>query len=73
MDKNYLTPVKAIRKKCLECAGGRPKETRECETATCPLYPYRLGRNPRRAGIGGKKACFNSKSITQVGFCEPKQ
>lgn len=47
-----LSPVKAIRVKCLDCAGGM-KEVRLCSTESCPLYPYRMGRNPSRAGIGG--------------------
>jgi hypothetical protein len=47
-----MGPVKAIRAKCLEC-GGSMKEVRLCPAETCPLYPYRMGRNPNRAGIGG--------------------
>ena len=27
---------------------------RICEHSDCPLYPYRMGRNPARAGIGGR-------------------
>ena len=46
-----LTPVRAIRVKCSECAGTRRAATR-CEKEDCPLYPYRTGRNPARAGIG---------------------
>lgn len=46
------TPLKAIRLYCLECANGR-KATRECSISTCSLFEYRLGHNPRRAGIGG--------------------
>ena len=50
----HLSPVKAIRAKCLDCAGGK-KEVRLCQTGDCPLYPYRMGRNPSRAGIGGRE------------------
>ncbi len=49
-----LTPVKAIRKKCLECAGQRYLYIRYCEHAECPLFAFRMGRNPKRKGIGGK-------------------
>jgi hypothetical protein len=43
-----LTPVKSIRKKCIECAAGSLKEVRECVIPNCPLYPFRLGKNPNR-------------------------
>ena len=46
-----LTPLKAIRLKCLDCAA-TAKMARECLEKDCPLHPYRLGNNPRRKGIG---------------------
>lgn len=51
----YLTPIKAIRKNCLDCSGGSIKDARECVIKDCPLYDYRLGKNPRRRGIGQRK------------------
>jgi len=63
--KNKLTPIKAIHLKCLECAG-RPKDVRHCENLTCPCHQYRLGTNPNRKGIGGKKAVFDPKKATLV-------
>ncbi len=48
-----LTPIKAIRAKCLECSNHQPKEVRYCSITDCPLYPYRFGKNPNRKGIGG--------------------
>lgn len=47
----FLTPVRAIREKCVECQGGARKAVRDC-AVECPLHPYRMGRNPNRAGIG---------------------
>ena len=46
--KKHLTPVKAIRKNCLDCSGGSVSEVRNCVVTDCPLYLYRLGRNPNR-------------------------
>lgn len=48
--KIKLTPVKAIRRNCLDCSGGSVSEVRNCEFTYCPLYPYRLGKNPNRKG-----------------------
>lgn len=49
-----LTPMKAIRQKCLECQGGSSNEVKSCHITDCTLWPFRLGRNPKRSGIGGK-------------------
>ena len=51
----HITPVKAIRTKCLDCTAGQYKEIKECPCPDCPLYPFRLGKNPNRKGIGGKQ------------------
>lgn len=37
-----------IRAKCLDCAGTW-HEVKLCECANCPLWPFRLGRDPWRA------------------------
>lgn len=42
-----LTPMRAIRKKCLECSCGQITEIRECKVKTCALYPYRMGHRPK--------------------------
>lgn len=41
-----MTPVKAIRAKCLDCCCGSAKEVRLCPAQDCPLYPFRIGHNP---------------------------
>ena len=46
-----LTPKKAIKYKCLDCAGSWPA-VQKCEFIDCSLYPYRLKRNvPLKKGI----------------------
>ena len=47
-----LTPMKAIRAKCLDCVCGSPYEVRKCTCEDCPLYVYRLGHRPRVAVEG---------------------
>jgi len=46
--ENRTTPVKAIRRKCLDCCAGSRKLVRECHIYTCPLWPFRLGKRPER-------------------------
>jgi len=45
--------VKVIRKFCLQCMRGSHNLVRDCPSHDCPLWPYRFGTNPNRAGIGG--------------------
>ena len=53
-----LRPLKAIRGKCLECCCNNSAEVRRCHITDCALWPYRLGKNPRRAGMGPKEPPF---------------
>lgn len=41
-----LTPLKAIRAKCLDCCAGQVAEVRRCELRNCPLHQYRFGHRP---------------------------
>ncbi len=50
--RRQLTPLKAIRAKCLDCAGGSCTEVRLCPNEDCPLHFFRAGKNSNRAGIG---------------------
>ena len=41
-----MTPMKAIRAKCLDCCGGQVNVVKACPCPDCSLYPFRLGKNP---------------------------
>ena len=42
-----MTPMKAIRAKCLDCCYGSSHEVRLCTAEKCPLYPYRFCKRPK--------------------------
>jgi len=42
-----MTPLQAIRKKCVDCSGDKPREVKQCNANSCPLHPYRHGKRPR--------------------------
>jgi hypothetical protein len=66
-----LTPIKAIRAKCLDCMGGSSKEVKLCNIPECSLFAYRLGKNPARArkGRDGQKdTLFAKNSIAERAF-----
>ena len=42
-------PVKAIREFCVDvCFCGSARGVKECTSTGCPLYAFRLGKNPYR-------------------------
>lgn len=40
--------LRAIKLKCLDCSTYNINEIKECPVKNCPLYPFRLGKNPFR-------------------------
>ena len=48
--------VKAIRKFCLLCMGNHADFVLDCQTTDCLCHPYRMGKNPKRKGIGKSSA-----------------
>ena len=44
-----LSPLKAIRRNCVDCMGGSYKLVENCETRECPCWPYRFGLGRRAA------------------------
>ena len=41
-----LTPLKAIRHKCLDCCCNQYEEIKACSVVDCPLWFHRLGIRP---------------------------
>ena len=46
MEEKRISPLKAIRLKCLECSCGSSNEVKLCPITQCALYPFREGHNP---------------------------
>lgn len=76
-EKATLTPMKAIRKHCLECCYGSSTEVRLCTAENCPLQAYRSGHKPKvnnytEADINSEKRKLqggfsDSEGITEGG------
>ena len=47
--ENGGTRLDAIELYCLDCSGYCKSDVRNCKIVTCPLHPFRLGKNPNRA------------------------
>ena len=68
--RQETNPVKAIREMCIECMGGRGNTgystlIKECVVKVCPLFAFRLGKNPylkkRELSEAHKKALIHSR------------
>jgi len=49
MGHEAMSPMEAIRAKCLDCCAGSAHDVRCCTAMACPSWPFRLGKNPWRA------------------------
>lgn len=47
-EQKTLTPVKAIRAKCIECSGGNRSEADRCQIKDCPLYNVPPRKEPKQ-------------------------
>ena len=47
-ENKILTPIKAIRAKCLDCTNNQYTEIKECKMTKCSLHPYGLGKRPKK-------------------------
>jgi hypothetical protein len=46
-----MSPMEAIRARCLDCSAGSATEVRLCAHVRCPSWPFRMGKNPWRAPL----------------------
>lgn len=67
-----LTPLRAIRAKCIECSNSFMGVNR-CDNAACPLFFFRLGAHPARKGIGGGLSNFRQEGPHSSGHLLQKR
>jgi len=61
-----LTPLKVIRLKCWECSNWQPNEILTCHMEDCPLWVFRMGKNPsikRRKLTEGEKDTLRAQLV----------
>jgi hypothetical protein len=73
-----MSPLKALRARCIDCCADQPSEVRLCTAVTCPSWPFRMGANPwrkeasdaqreARRKAGARLARGVRKSISVIG------
>lgn len=50
-----MSPLKAIRKNCIECMGGSSDGVKACTSPRCNLFPFRFGKRPKKEGDTPRK------------------
>lgn len=64
-----LTPLKAIRRKCLDCCCFQPKEVALCTAENCPLYAFRTGHRPQKGDYTDTES-YNEKTAPTTAKTE---
>ena len=50
-----MSPLKALRLRCIDCYGGSLKSVRDCTSTDCPSWPFRLGHSPWRKELSQER------------------
>ena len=50
MSTTKASLLKTIHQKCMDCSAYQPKEIELCPSDDCPLYPFRMGKDPFKTG-----------------------
>lgn len=64
--KEAKTPMRAIRLKCLDCSTGSAHEVSLCEVDDCPLWKYRMGKNPNARKPTEKEREASKKRMKKI-------
>jgi hypothetical protein len=62
-----MTPLAALRFRCIDCCGGSAEEVRKCMALTCPAWPFRMGANPWRAPLSEPEKARRRELLSRVG------
>ena len=63
-----MTPLKAIRAKCLDCCAGEANEVKLCEIESCSLWPYRFGKGMKRNFTEEQRAAASARMKNLVNL-----
>lgn len=61
-----VSPMKAIRLKCLDCSCGSSKEVKNCFAKKCPLYQFRFGYKLDENGNRKKRRKISEEHLQKL-------
>jgi hypothetical protein len=66
-----MSPLQALRARCVDCCGGQANEVALCLAVDCPAWPSRMGVNPwRKPASEGRR---ESARRTMAGLNAPRR
>ena len=51
LGRQPISPLRALRMRCIDCSGDSANEVRLCTAVQCPAWPFRMGKNPWRSPL----------------------
>ena len=66
-----LSPIKAIRRFCIECMGFQQAEIPRCTAPLCPLFPFRMGKAHKSVSPEQRKQ-MSDRAIRQFKAHSPQ-
>ena len=66
-----VSPLRALRMKCLDCCNDSAQEVRLCTAVDCPSWPFRMGRNPWRRKLDQEERVALRARLVPDGASEP--
>ena len=65
-----VSPLRALRLKCLDCCNGSAQKVRFCTVVDCPSWPFRLGKNPWRRKLDPQERAALQARLVPKGASE---
>jgi hypothetical protein len=62
-----MSPLRALRLRCLDCCCGSIDEVRKCVSVTCASWPFRMGENPWRTVSEAKREAGRRLAANRFG------
>ena len=77
LGQTRVSPLRALRLKCLDCCNDSAQEVRLCTAVDCPSWPFRMGRNPwvseaRREIVACRRTRSTARFTSSLVFTETR-
>ena len=66
MGHEPMSPLQAIRARCLDCCRHQEKEVARCPAVDCPSWPFRMGTDPWRKPASEARREAARRTITKL-------
>jgi hypothetical protein len=61
-----MSPLRALRARCLDCCGHQEKEVALCPAVDCPSWPFRMGTDPWRKPASEARREAARRTMTDI-------